>query len=241
MAFDTFYLTAAGARYAAQTAAGGTLEITRAQFGDGVVTGDLTGQAALAHPLGTMTVSRAQADGNTVTVTTQFSNRVGDTVLDPFYLTEIGLFGRIAGDDTCPEALIAYANTGGTARADYIPAVLTEYLIYWPCTVSNAANVTAVIDSSLVYLTQADLLREIAHHMPIYVQGGEPQADGPFLWYDIGGTAPEVGPEAVLLQLGGASMGGEVYALIDDEQYTVENAEKANDPAAGEPLEVTIT
>ena len=240
MAFDTFYLTAAGTRYAARTASGGRLEITRAQFGDGIVTGDLTGQTALIHPLGAMTVSQAQADGNTVTVTTQFSNRSGDTVLAPFYLAEIGLFGRIVDDDTCPETLIAYANAGSVERADYIPAVLTEYLIYWPCTVSNAANVTVVIDNSLIYLTRADLLREIVHHMPIYVQAEEPQADGPFLWYDIGDTPPEPAPEMVLLQLGDASVGGEVYALIDDTQYTVENAEKANDPVAEEPLEITI-
>lgn len=172
MAFEYFYLTAAGTRYAAKTAAGAKLQLTKGQFGDGVLNGGgMTERTMLVNPLGEMEISKVRTEGATAIATTQFSNRSGNTVLDPFYLTEIGLFGKIEGDDTCPETLIAYANTGSVEKADYIPAMLTEFIINWPCVVSNAENVTVVIDESLVYPTKQELGQMLSNYIPTSQKG----------------------------------------------------------------------
>lgn len=157
MAFELFYLTQIGARYAAKTATGAKLELTKAQFGSGIVSVGLSGRTSLLEPLGEMAIVKTRSEGDTAVVTVQFSNKVGDTLLDPFYLAEMGLFGRIADDPDCPEALIAYGNAKTLNQADHIPATLTEFLINWQLVVSNADNVTITQDESLIYVTKKEL------------------------------------------------------------------------------------
>lgn len=161
MAFELFYLTKTGTRYMAKVAAGERLVITRSEFGSGFLSVGLSERTALVEPLGEMAITKKRVEDNTMVLTAQFSNKKGDTLLDPFHLAEIGLYGKIEGEPDYPEALIAYANAETADKADYIPATLTEFLINWVLTVSNAENVTVTLDESLVYVTAAAFGEEL--------------------------------------------------------------------------------
>ena len=174
MAFELFYLTQTGTRYMAKVAAGERLIITRAEFGSGFLSVGLSERTALVEPLGEMAITKNRVEDNTMVLTAQFSNKKGDTLLDPFHLAEIGLYGKIEGESDYPEALIAYANAKTADKADYIPATLTEFLINWVLTVSNAENVTVALDESLVYVT-ADAFGEELRKKADLVDGKVPE------------------------------------------------------------------
>ena len=174
MAFELFYLTQTGTRYMAKVAAGERLVITRSEFGSGFLSVGLSERTALVEPLGAMAITKNRVEDNTMVLTAQFSNKKGDTLLDPFHLAEIGLYGKIEGESDYPEALIAYANAKTADKADYIPATLTEFLINWVLTVSNAENVTVALDESLVYVT-ADAFGEELRKKADLVDGKVPE------------------------------------------------------------------
>lgn len=174
MAFELFYLTQTGTRYMAKVAAGERLVITRSEFGSGFLSVGLSERTALVEPLGEMAITKKRVEDNTMVLTAQFSNKKGDTLLDPFHLAEIGLYGKIEGEPDYPEALIAYANAKTADKADYIPATLTEFLINWVLTVSNAENVTVTLDESLVYVT-ADAFGEELRKKADLVDGKVPK------------------------------------------------------------------
>ena len=105
-----------------------------------------------------MAIKKQEANGNNITITTQFSNKVDGVILNPFYLKEIGLYAKLTdenGNDDAnnPETLVAYAYALGEDQGDRIPGALTEFIINWPCTVSNTSNVT-VTTASIVYVPQ---------------------------------------------------------------------------------------
>lgn len=174
MAFELFYLTQTGTRYMAKVAAGERLVITRAEFGSGFLSVGLSERTALVEPLGEMAITKNRVEDNTMVLTAQFSNKKGDALLDPFHLAEIGLYGKIEGETDYPEALIAYANAKTADKADYIPATLTEFLINWVLTISNAENVTVTLDESLVYVT-ADAFGEELRKKADLVDGKVPE------------------------------------------------------------------
>lgn len=174
MAFELFYLTQTGTRYMAKVAAGERLVITRAEFGSGFLSVGLSERTALVEPLGEMAITKNRVEDNTMVLTAQFSNKKGDALLGPFHLAEIGLYGKIEGETDYPEALIAYANAKTADKADYIPATLTEFLINWVLTVSNAENVTVTLDESLVYVT-ADAFGEELRKKADLVDGKVPE------------------------------------------------------------------
>lgn len=174
MAFELFYLTQTGTRYMAKVAAGERLVITRSEFGSGFLSVGLSERTALVEPLGEMAITKNRVEDNTMVLTAQFSNKKGDALLDPFHLAEIGLYGKIEGETDYPEALIAYANAKTADKADYIPATLTEFLINWVLTVSNAENVTVTLDESLVYVT-ADAFGEELRKKADLVDGKVPE------------------------------------------------------------------
>lgn len=174
MAFELFYLTQTGTRYMAKVAAGERLVITRSEFGSGFLSVGLSERTALVEPLGEMAITKNRVEDNTMVLTAKFSNKKGDALLAPFHLAEIGLYGKIEGESDYPEALIAYANAKTADKADYIPATLTEFLINWVLTISNAENVTVTLDESLVYVT-ADAFGEELRKKADLVDGKVPE------------------------------------------------------------------
>ena len=167
--FTGFYTTNTGYSYIANAVAGKTLVLTRGQFGDGVLPENvaITSVTELTSPLGTLPISRQSTDKNCVTITTQFSNNVNGTLLPPFHFMEAGLWGKLKNEDgtddeNAPEALLFYANALSKEKADYIPGGLTEFIINWPLTISEASTVTVEMAESLVYMTLEDLNLKIA-------------------------------------------------------------------------------
>lgn len=178
--FTHFYTTAKGSEYLARSMLGKTLVITAGKFGNGALPSgsDLTSLTDLVSPLGPLVISKKTAAGNMLKVTTQFSNKIGGSIMAPFHLMEIGLFGKLTNadgtdDPSSPETLILYTNALTQAKADYIPDVLTEFIINWPMTISSTQDVTVVIDESLAYPTLADFNASVAHKV---VAGGTASA-----------------------------------------------------------------
>ena len=153
---EKFYPTNAGIEYAALTAQGKIIEFTKGKFGDGVrSTENITELTDLIHPLGELPISKKSVKNSTIITTTQFSNRVGGSILPTFYLMEIGLFAKVVNadgtdDDEHPETLIGYAFDGHGDKI--IGTSLSEFIINIPLTVADVNNVTVDIDS-LVYPT----------------------------------------------------------------------------------------
>ena len=97
---------------------------------------------------------------NQVTLETVVSNKVVD---EAFYAREIGIYAKL-GDDG-EEILYGYANAGD--EADYMPdktQPIDELKLRITLIVGNVDNVTAVINSSIIFITLADCRREIAKH-----------------------------------------------------------------------------
>lgn len=153
---EKFYPTKAGLEYAALTAQGKIIEFTKGKFGDGIrSTENIAELTDLIHPLGELPISKKSVKNSTIITTTQFSNRVGSSILPTFYLTEIGLFAKVVNadgtdDDEHPETLIGYAFDGHGDKI--IGTSLSEFIINIPLTVADVNNVTVDIDS-LVYPT----------------------------------------------------------------------------------------
>ena len=153
---EKFYPTKAGIEYAALTAQEKIIEFTKGKFGDGVrSTENITELTDLIHPLGELPISKKSVKNSTIITTTQFSNRVGGSILPTFYLMEIGLFAKVVNadgtdDDEHPETLIGYAFDGHGDKI--IGTSLSEFIINIPLTVADVNNVTVDIDS-LVYPT----------------------------------------------------------------------------------------
>lgn len=162
--FIGFYTTDKALQYMAKATEGKTLVFTRGQYGNGELAEDtvILSLSALIAPLAELPISKKRSSENTMTITTQFSNKVNGRLLEPFHLMEAGLFGKVLNadgteDETAPETLLLYANAQTKEKADHIPGVLTEFLINWPLTISGSANVTVEINESLIYPTMEDL------------------------------------------------------------------------------------
>ena len=161
---EKFYPTKAGIEYAALTAQGKIIEFTKGKFGDGIrSTENIAELTDLIHPLGELPISKKSVKNSTIITTTQFSNRVGGSILPTFYLMEIGLFAKVVNadgtdDDEHPETLIGYAFDGHGDKI--IGTSLSEFIINIPLTVADVNNVTVDIDS-LVYPTLKQFEDEI--------------------------------------------------------------------------------
>ena len=173
--FTGFYTTTKGYEYISKSLTGKNLVFTRGQYGNGALPEGTTPQelTALVAPLADMPISKQHTNGACITTTTQFSNRVNGTILTPFYLMEVGLYGKLKNDDGTddadhPEVLLFYAYEATQERADYIPAQLTEFILNWPLTITGSENITVEIDESLVYPT----LKEFNDRAPVKAEAG---------------------------------------------------------------------
>lgn len=154
-----FYVTTKGQNYITRAMTDRALVFTKGEFGNGIFPADGNPLAvtALVNKLGPLTISRKKAEGNNVIVTTQFTNKVNGSILPAFKLTEVALYGKLqtyagANDPEGAEALLFYGYTTAD-KADYIDAILTEFMLNFPLTTSSAATIEAVIDDSMVYPT----------------------------------------------------------------------------------------
>ena len=97
---------------------------------------------------------------NQVTLETVISNKV---VNEGFYAREIGIYAKLG--DNGQEVLYGYANAGD--EADYMPdktQPIDELKLRITLIVGNVDNVTAIVNSSIIFITLADCRREIARH-----------------------------------------------------------------------------
>lgn len=95
-----------------------------------------------------------------ITLQTIVSNKV---VEEGFYAREIGIYAKSGADGE--EFLYAYANAGN--NCDYMPdnsQPIDELKLKITLLVGNVDNVTAVINSSIIFITLADCQREIEKH-----------------------------------------------------------------------------
>ena len=156
-AFGGLILTNKGRALQAKAQIGTQLQYTRIAVGDGSLSGQsITELNDLINQVKSLTITKFKtlADGK-ATVGAILTN-VG--LLTGFYWREIGVF---ATDPDVGEILYCYGNSG--SNAEYIPADggpdIVEKNVDVVTIVGNASNVSAVIDTSLIFASQADMAR----------------------------------------------------------------------------------
>jgi len=182
-AFGGLIITSRGLALQAKAQAGATLNYSRIAVGDGNLSGqpiaNLTALINQRLSLGITKVKHLAPDK--VTIGTTLTNQ-GITV--GFYFREIGIY---AIDPDLGEILYAYANAG--PGAEFIPpggsADIVEKVLNVIVVVGQAANVTAIIDQSLVYVTQQEFQSLIDYLGFIPVDGGR-FTDLPTVVFDAG-------------------------------------------------------
>jgi hypothetical protein len=151
--FGSITQTTKGITVQAKAQTGTQLQFTRIAVGDGNLNGaSIADLNSLISEKKSLQISKLKntADGKVV-VGTVLSNQ---DVTSGFYFREIGVFAQ---DPDIGEILYCYANAG--ALGEYIPAVggpdVIEKKIDIFTVIGNATNITATIEASLVYETQA--------------------------------------------------------------------------------------
>lgn len=146
-------LTSAGAALLAKAPGGAQLPVTRWQIGTGVLPPEQTEESmtALVAPLKYIPISSCVNSGSKATILGQFVN----TGMSAFAWEELGLW---ATDPDEGEILFALGEARGSGEAIQAgEETLREFVFGVELTFGNAANVTVLIDSALVFATQAEL------------------------------------------------------------------------------------
>ena len=156
MALENFVVTDSGKALLAKTQTGEKITFTRAAAGDGELDGQDPEQLTdIVHKVLDLSISSLSRDQNIATVKVLFSNA---NMQAPFYLREMALYAK--GDDG-KEILYAYSNAGTTP--DYIPlysVAPTEFVFSINLVIERSANISTVINGSLVYATKDDLVKK---------------------------------------------------------------------------------
>lgn len=181
---DGSHLTKDGFDLLAKAAAGKELCYTKVAFGDSFKNGQLIETTreeeynftALVHPVG-FEVSLADCSftgGGTATVKCRVQNQ---DLTTGFWMREMGLFAR--DPDTGAEKLYCYRNTG--VLSEFIPpadsAMIWDVIMSIVTVVGEATNVTAIIDTSLAFITQ--------HEYETHVNSTTPHPNTPCLKSDV--------------------------------------------------------
>ena len=147
--FNGYVLTEKGRELLAKGLGGGKIEFTKMQIGDGTTTTDARNMTALVNPKKDLTILNINVTGGQCELTALLSNRNLNT---GFYIKELGVFAR--GTDGI-EILYAY---NVSINPDFIPPFnannIVEIEYVDTLIVDQAANVTAVIDPSITYITK---------------------------------------------------------------------------------------
>lgn len=151
-AFGGLKFTQFGLNLQAKAQIGTELQYTRIGIGDGHYSGDILDITNLEHQVLSLPITSLSVSGGMARIGSALSNQDLQT---GFYLREIGIF---ATDPDEGEILYGYANAGDFAG--YVPpgggADPVEKEVELITTVGTAANVTAVIDTS-VFVTLGEL------------------------------------------------------------------------------------
>ena len=147
--FKNKSLTVKGMELLSKALVGEPIEFTRIELGDGQYEGDLGFAEKLVSVKQNLPINSLDRNGSKVTLSAVL--KVEDIKSD-FNWSEIGIYAK--GTDNI-EYLYMY---GYTENTSYISKdSLNEKLIHVTVMVSNAAEITALIDDSLVYLTAESL------------------------------------------------------------------------------------
>lgn len=157
--FNSFKLTNNGLDllYKAQT--GKVLNFSKFALGDGNYTGSIRDLTSLVSPVRNEEIKRLNISGtgNLKKLIIGFDLE-SENIEVGFYLREIGIYA--IDPDTDLEVLVYYSNSGDTAdyisgaTADTVQSKLINVELY----ISDVAEITAVIDDSLIYATKEDVL-----------------------------------------------------------------------------------
>lgn len=147
--FSQKIITNKGASVAAALLNGGVIEFTRIAIGDGVCSGEIESLNALVGEKKSLSINSITSRNSEVVLSTTLLQK---DVTEDFYWREVGVFAK--GSDGV-EVLYMYANS---TEPSYISKdTLDEKTINVGVVVSGTENVSAVIDSGLIYVTMADL------------------------------------------------------------------------------------
>ena len=136
---------------------------THIALGDGVLNKDdkILNFTELKSKKLTADIADISNDSNSqITLQTIVSNKI---VEKGFYAREIGIYAKLG--ENGKEFLYGYANAGN--NADYMPdntQPIDELKLKITLLVGNVENVTAVINSSIIFITFEDCRREIKKH-----------------------------------------------------------------------------
>lgn len=153
----TPHLTGAGKNLLLRALAGETITFTKMQLGSGAAqTAD--NAAALKNPVVSLPLTSIEVGNEYVTLSSYFSN---SSLNEGFHVTEMGIFAKDPDNtsDATKEILYALGNSS-VNDADYIPAKtdrIYEVQLDTMVFVGDVENITATVNSSLVYASAGDL------------------------------------------------------------------------------------
>ncbi len=156
MSFGMIAFTNKGRALQVKASIGTQLKFTRIAVGDGQLSGQVTEElVALIHEVKSLNINELKKISG-------YQAKVGGVLTNQglatgFYWRELGVFAQ---DPDLGEILYCYGNAG--ALAEYIPAQgsseILERKINVVTLVGNASDITAVIDQSLIYADQSDIV-----------------------------------------------------------------------------------
>lgn len=148
----TLKLTAEGKKVLLRGLAGETINFTKVVLGNGLQQTEETA-TALSNPLLTLSIDSKSTNADYITLSAKFNN---SGVADGFHITEIGCFTE--NSESGKEDVLYAIGYEDEGTADYVPSVserLLEMQIDTMVFVGDAENVSAVIGSSIVYVSLA--------------------------------------------------------------------------------------
>ena len=148
----TLKLTAEGKKVLLRGLAGETINFTKVVLGNGLPQTEETA-TALSNPLLTLSIDSKSTNADYITLSARFNN---SGVADGFRITEIGCFTE--NSESGKEDVLYAIGYEDEGTADYVPSVserLLEMQIDTMVFVGEAENVSAVIGSSIVYVSLA--------------------------------------------------------------------------------------
>lgn len=153
MSIPNCILTKKGQALLAKTPTGVQIPVTRWQIGTGVLSPELAVEdmTGLVSPLQYIPISSCTNSGNKATVLGQFVN----TGLSEFVWEELGLWATDPDEGEILYAVGEARGNGETIEAG--TAKLREFVFGMELSFDNAANVTTVIDTSLIFATREEL------------------------------------------------------------------------------------